>query len=45
MADVHLTELTDAITEDWGGKPFVDLIEGWKYALEKYPEVRNSCLC
>jgi dipeptidyl aminopeptidase/acylaminoacyl peptidase len=35
-------ELTDAITEDWGGKPFVDLIKGWKYALEQYPEVRAS---
>ncbi|XP_006462767.1 hypothetical protein AGABI2DRAFT_193868 [Agaricus bisporus var. bisporus H97] len=32
-------ELTDAITEDWGGKPFVDLINGWTYALEKYPEI------
>lgn len=32
-------DLTDAITEDWGGKPFVDLINGWTYALEKYPEV------
>ncbi|KAF9454685.1 hypothetical protein P691DRAFT_189906 [Macrolepiota fuliginosa MF-IS2] len=32
-------ELTDAIKEDWGGKPFVDLINGWKHALEKYPEI------
>ncbi|KAJ3574735.1 hypothetical protein NP233_g1567 [Leucocoprinus birnbaumii] len=32
-------ELTEAIKEDWGGKPFVDLINGWKYALEKYPEI------
>ncbi|KAF7768229.1 hypothetical protein Agabi119p4_7472 [Agaricus bisporus var. burnettii] len=32
-------ELTDAIKEDWGGKPFVDLINGWKYALDKYPEI------
>ncbi|KXN88269.1 Dipeptidyl-peptidase 5 [Leucoagaricus sp. SymC.cos] len=32
-------ELTDAIKEDWGGKPFEDLIRGWKYALEKYPEI------
>jgi dipeptidyl aminopeptidase/acylaminoacyl peptidase len=31
--------LTDAIKEDWGGKPFEDMIKGWKYALEKYPEV------
>lgn len=33
-----LTEFTDDIAEDWGGKPFVDLQKGWKYALEKYPE-------
>ncbi|KIY45662.1 alpha/beta-hydrolase [Fistulina hepatica ATCC 64428] len=32
-------ELTDAITEDWGGKPFVDIQKGWKYALSKYPEI------
>ncbi|TDL17751.1 alpha/beta-hydrolase [Rickenella mellea] len=32
-------EFTDAIAEDWGGKPFVDLQKGWKYALEKYPEI------
>lgn len=27
----------DAITEDWGGKPFVDLKKGWEYALKHYP--------
>ncbi|KAF8645180.1 hypothetical protein AX16_008007 [Volvariella volvacea WC 439] len=32
-------EFTDAIAEDWGGKPFVDLRLGWKYALNKYPEI------
>lgn len=32
-------EFTDAIAEDWGGKPFVDLQEGWKYALNAYPEI------
>lgn len=32
-------DFTDAIAEDWGGKPFVDLQKGWKYALDKYPEV------
>ncbi|TBU27033.1 Alpha/Beta hydrolase protein [Dichomitus squalens] len=30
---------TDAIAEDWGGKPFVDLQKGWKYVLDNYPEV------
>jgi len=32
-------EFTDAIAEDWGGKPFIDMIHGWKHALQKYPEV------
>ncbi|KAH9932677.1 alpha/beta-hydrolase [Epithele typhae] len=32
-------ELTDAIAEDWGGKPFVDLQAGWKYILDTVPEV------
>ena len=35
----HFTELTDAISEDWGGKPFVDLRKGWQYILDNYPEV------
>ncbi len=34
-------EFTDAITRDWGGKPFVDLREGWKYALKHYPVSLN----
>ncbi|KAJ6559073.1 Alpha/Beta hydrolase protein [Mycena vulgaris] len=32
-------EFTDGITEDWGGKPFVDLIAGWKYVLDSYPQI------
>ncbi|KAG7442969.1 alpha/beta-hydrolase [Guyanagaster necrorhizus] len=32
-------EFTDGITEDWGGKPFVDLQKGWKYVLNTYPEI------
>ncbi|KAF5360440.1 hypothetical protein D9756_004707 [Leucocoprinus leucothites] len=36
---VFCSDLTDAIKEDWGGKPFVDMIKGWKHALEKYPEI------
>jgi hypothetical protein len=32
-------EFTDAIAEDWGGKPFVDLKNGWQYVLDKYQEV------
>ena len=38
-ANNRFLELTDAIAEDWGGKPFVDMQKGWKYALAKYPEV------
>lgn len=36
---VILLELTDAIRKDWGGKPFVDMQKGWKYVLDKYPEI------
>ncbi|KAI0036528.1 Alpha/Beta hydrolase protein [Vararia minispora EC-137] len=32
-------ELTDAIQEDWGGKPFVDMQKGWKHVLATYPEI------
>ncbi|KAF8133755.1 Alpha/Beta hydrolase protein [Boletus edulis] len=31
--------LTEGIKEDWGGKPFVDLKNGWKYVLENYPQI------
>ncbi|KAJ7189841.1 Alpha/Beta hydrolase protein [Mycena pura] len=34
-------EFTDAIAEDWGGKPFVDMIAGWKYVLDSYPQARH----
>jgi len=30
-------DFVDAITEDWGGTPFVDLKKGWEYALKHYP--------
>jgi len=36
------TAFTDAITEDWGGKPFVDMKKGWDYILSKYSEVRMT---
>jgi hypothetical protein len=32
-------DFTDAITGDWGGRPFDDLIAGWKYVLDAFPEV------
>ncbi|PCH40235.1 alpha/beta-hydrolase [Wolfiporia cocos MD-104 SS10] len=30
---------TDAISEDWGGAPFVDMQKGWKHVLEHFPEI------
>ncbi|KAK2465265.1 hypothetical protein APHAL10511_002619 [Amanita phalloides] len=32
-------EFTDAIAEDWGGKPFVDMRKGWEHILQHYPQV------
>ncbi|KAI0801943.1 hypothetical protein BC629DRAFT_1591605 [Irpex lacteus] len=32
-------KLTDAIQREWGGKPFEDLIRGYKYILDAYPEI------
>ncbi|KAI0251110.1 Alpha/Beta hydrolase protein, partial [Lactifluus subvellereus] len=29
-------DFTGGITKDWGGKPFIDLQRGWKYARDKY---------
>nr|GAT52261.1 dipeptidyl-peptidase 5 [Mycena chlorophos] len=37
-------ELTDAIAKDWGGKPFVDMINGWKYVLDSYPQIDTDRL-
>ncbi|EIW81007.1 alpha beta-hydrolase [Coniophora puteana RWD-64-598 SS2] len=31
--------LVDAITGDWGGKPFIDLRKGWQYVLDNYPQI------
>ncbi|ESK95756.1 dipeptidyl-peptidase 5 [Moniliophthora roreri MCA 2997] len=30
---------TDAIAGDWGGRPFDDMVKGWKYVLEHHPEI------
>ncbi|KAJ1303239.1 hypothetical protein OPQ81_011437 [Rhizoctonia solani] len=35
-------EFTDAIAEDWGGRPFEDLRKGWKYVLNNYEEVDRN---
>jgi len=32
-------EFTDAIAEDWGGKPFIDMKNGWDHVLQHYPQV------
>ena len=37
---MRATEFTDGISGDWGGKPFIDLLNGWKYALNQHPEVK-----
>lgn len=37
LADV--IDFTDAIAEEWGGKPFIDLKKGWDYILQQYPQV------
>lgn len=34
-----MIEFTDAIAEDWGGKPFIDMIKGWEYVLQQYPQM------
>ncbi|CCM03548.1 uncharacterized protein FIBRA_05684 [Fibroporia radiculosa] len=32
-------EFTDAISGDWGGRPFEDMQKGWAYVLKNYPEI------
>ncbi|KAI0252372.1 hypothetical protein BJV78DRAFT_1202436 [Lactifluus subvellereus] len=34
-------DFTDGLTMDWGGKPFIDLQRGWKYAIDS---IRRSTL-
>ncbi|GAB3733181.1 S9 family peptidase [Silanimonas algicola] len=36
---------TDAISEDWGGKPLVDLQKGWAAALAKYDFLDGERAC
>lgn len=33
---------TDAITQDWGGKPYKDLVAGYEYLLKTFPEIDSS---
>ncbi len=35
-------KFTDEITNDWGGKPYIDVMNGVDYALKKYPFVDGS---
>ncbi|KAJ7795578.1 hypothetical protein B0H14DRAFT_2918756 [Mycena olivaceomarginata] len=32
-------EFAESIVGDWGGKPFVDMVQGFKYVLESYPQI------
>ena len=36
---------TDSISQDWGGKPLVDLQKGWAAALEKYDYLDGERAC
>ncbi len=35
-------KFTDEITNDWGGKPYIDVMNGVDYALKKYPFADGS---
>ena len=34
-----MAELTNEIQQNWGSKPFIDMQAGWKYVLNKFPEI------
>jgi dipeptidyl aminopeptidase/acylaminoacyl peptidase len=36
---------TDAIRDDWGGKPYEDLMKGLDYALGRYPYLDGGRVC
>jgi dipeptidyl aminopeptidase/acylaminoacyl peptidase len=36
---------TDAIRQDWGGKPLEDLQKGWAFALSKDPQLDSNRAC
>ncbi|KAG2139739.1 alpha beta-hydrolase [Suillus clintonianus] len=33
---------TDGVSNNWGGRPIQDLLMGWKYILQEYPEIDQS---
>ncbi|KAG0699998.1 alpha beta-hydrolase [Suillus ampliporus] len=35
-------DFTDGINQNWGGRPIQDLLMGWKYILQNYPEIDQS---
>ncbi|OAV94273.1 hypothetical protein PTTG_07437 [Puccinia triticina 1-1 BBBD Race 1] len=35
-------KFTDSIKQDWGGKPYKDLVAGYEYLLKTYPEIDGS---
>ena len=37
-------KFTDEITNDWGGKAYVDVMDGVDYVLKKYPFTDGSCM-
>ncbi|KAG2134271.1 alpha beta-hydrolase [Suillus cothurnatus] len=37
-----ISEFTDGINKNWGGRPIQDLLIGWKYILQEYPEIDQN---
>jgi dipeptidyl aminopeptidase/acylaminoacyl peptidase len=35
-------KFTDGINKNWGGRPIQDLLIGWKYILQEYPEIDQN---
>ncbi|KAG2147486.1 Alpha/Beta hydrolase protein [Suillus bovinus] len=35
-------KFTDGINQNWGGRPTQDLLMGWKYILQEYPEIDQN---
>ncbi|KAG1772414.1 Alpha/Beta hydrolase protein [Suillus occidentalis] len=35
-------KFTDGINKNWGGRPIQDLLMGWKYILQEYPEIDQN---
>ncbi|KAG1872451.1 alpha beta-hydrolase [Suillus subalutaceus] len=35
-------KFTDGVNKNWGGRPIQDLLMGWKYILQEYPEIDQN---